>query len=108
MTTHKGMATANAVSAEDLAVIADCYRRIQRIHSNLNHASPQHIPLMAATATLRACWADLSGATILAGWSYPDSGVTQDGLAPGADRSGKPPEKSFMKRIGTDDWKTDS
>lgn len=105
MTRHKGAASATAVTAEDLAVIVDCYRRIQRIMANLNHASPQHIPLMAATATLRACWADLSGATILAGWSYPDSGVTQDGLAPGADRSGNPREKTTMRRIGTDDWK---
>lgn len=104
MSRHKGTATATAVSAEDLAVVVDCYRRIQRIHANLNHASPQHIPLMAASATLRACWADLSGATILAGWSYPDSGVTQDGLAPGADRSGKVPEKTTMRRIGTADW----
>ena len=92
MARHKGQATAMAVTAEDLAVIADCYRRIQRIHSNLNHASPQHMPLMAATATLRACWADLSGATVMAGWSYPDSGVTRNGLAPRADRSGVPRE----------------
>lgn len=100
MARYKGQASATAVTAEDLAVIVDCYRRIQRIHSNLNQGSPQHMPLMAATATLRACWADLSGATILAGWSYPDSAVTRDGLAPGADRSGVPREKFYMAKIG--------
>lgn len=103
MSRHKGESRANAVTAEDLAAIVDCYRRIQRIHANLNHASPQHIPLMAASATLRACWADLSGATVCAGWSYPDSGVTRDGLAPRADRSGVPREKTYMKRFGIDD-----
>ena len=106
MSRHKGESRANAVTAEDLATIVDCYRRIQRIHANLNRASPQHVPLMAASATLRACWADLSGATILAGWSYPDSAVTADGLAPGVDRTGLPREKTFMKKLGTDDWKT--
>lgn len=103
MARYKGASSKQAITREDLAEIVDCYRRIQRIQANLNYASPQHLPLMAASATLKACWADLSGATVVAGWSYPDSGVTLDGLAPQADRSGTPREKTYMKRFGLDD-----
>ena len=102
MSRYKGASRATAITAEDLAVIVDCYRRIQRIGANLNHASPQHFPLMAVTATLRACWADLSGASVMAGWSYPDSGVTSDGLAPGVDRRRASEPESYVLKLGTD------
>ena len=51
---------------------------------------------MAASATLKACWAELSGAVMLGGWAYPENLVPTDGLAPGADRSGQPMEKTQM------------
>lgn len=96
MTRHKGMSRKTAVDADDLREIVDCHLRIQRIHAGLNHASPQILPLMAASATLKACWAELSGAVVLGGWAYPADMVPLDGLAPGADRSGKPREKTYM------------
>lgn len=68
----------------------------QHIHASLNRSSPQILPLMAASATLKACWAELSGAVMLGGWAYPENLVPTDGLAPGADRSGQPMEKTQM------------
>ena len=96
MSRHKGMSSKAAIDADDLREIVDCHRRIQRIHAALNHASPQILPLMAASATLKACWAELSGAVMLGGWAYPENLVPSDGLAPGADRSGQPMEKTHM------------
>ncbi|MFN3877230.1 MAG: hypothetical protein ACK4MH_02500 [Brevundimonas sp.] len=96
MSRHKGMSSKAAIDADDLREIVDCHRRIQRIHAGLNHASPQILPLMAASATLKACWAELSGAVILGGWAYPTDLMPADGLAPGADRSGQPREKTHM------------
>lgn len=100
MTRHKGASRKTAVTAEDLKEVADCYRNIQRIHAGLNHESSQKLPLMAASATLKACWAELSGAVPLGGWSYPGNSVTLDGLHPNADRSGRPEEKTYMAKIG--------
>lgn len=82
MTRHKGMSRKQAIDADDLREIVDCHRRIQRIHAALNHASPQILPLMAASATLKACWAELSGAVILGGWAYPANLVPADGRTP--------------------------
>lgn len=82
MTGHKGMSRKQAVDAEDLKEIVDCYFRIQRIHAGLNPMSPNIIPLMAASATLKACWAELSGAVVLGGWAYPADMVSLDGLSP--------------------------
>lgn len=96
MSRHKGMSRKAAIDADDLREIVDCHRRILRIHAGLNHASPQILPLMAASATLKACWAELSGAVILGGWAYPADLVPADGRAPGADRSGKPRETPPM------------
>lgn len=96
MTRHKGMSRKTAVDADDLREIVDCHLRIQRIHAGLNHASPQILPLMAASATLKACWAELSGAVVLGGWAYPADMVPFDGLAPGADRSAEPRKKTHM------------
>ena len=90
MSRFKGSSQKAAVTAEDLKIIADCYRAIQRIAGGLNHASDQLYPLMATSATIKACWAELSGAIGGSAWSYPDTHVPLDGLAPGADRSGTP------------------
>lgn len=86
MSRHKAQSKKGAVDAEDLRELVDCFRRVSRIHAGLNVASGQVLPLMAASATLKACWAELSGAGGMA-WTYPGNGVPLDGLAPGADRS---------------------
>lgn len=83
---HKGASTKLVVTADDLREIVDCYRRIQRIHGGLNHRSHQMLPLMAASATLKACWAELSGAG--EAWSYPSTAVPLDGLAQLGPRDG--------------------
>lgn len=93
MTRHKGANSKGAINADDLKD----RRRIERIMGSLNHASPQILPLMATTATVKACWAELSGASINAAWTYPADHVPIDGLAPGADRSGKPREKTYIR-----------
>jgi len=103
MTRHKGEIRKQAVDAADLKEIVDCYRRIQRIHMGLNYASDQQLPLMAASATLKACWAELSGAVAAAAWSFPATHVPFDGLAPQVDRSGKPREDIDMRRAWKDD-----
>jgi len=97
MTRHKGVSTKSAVTVEDLAVVVDCYRRIQNIHAGMHYNSAQKMPLMAASATLKACWAELSGAQAATGWSYPDWAVK----APDLDKP--PEEKRYMKRFGLDD-----
>ena len=97
MSRHKGASSKGAVDAEDLKEIVDCYFKLRRIMASLNYASPQQYPLMATVTTLKACWADLSGAQVAAGWSYPAEFVTQDGLSPTADRSGKPREKTYIR-----------
>ena len=97
MTRHQGMSKKGAVDAADLKEIVDCYFTLRRIMASLNHASPQQYPLMATVTTLKACWADLSGAQVAAGWSYPAEFVPSDGLAPNADRSGKPREKTYIE-----------
>ena len=56
--------------ATDLREVADCYRRVARIHASLNPVSDQIFLLMAASATLKACWAELSGAGGMA-WAFP-------------------------------------
>jgi hypothetical protein len=98
---YKGQSKKGAIDAADLRELADCYRRVTRIHASLNPVSDQIFPLMAASATLKACWAELSGAGGMA-WTYPGNGVPLDGLAPGADRSGKLREAIPMYRFGLD------
>ena len=101
MSRYKGQPKKGGVDAGDLRELADCYRRVVRIHAGLNPVSDQILPLMAASATLKACWAELSGAGGMA-WTYPGSGIPMDGLAPGADRSGKPREATHMYRFDLD------
>lgn len=101
MSRYRGQSKKGAIDAADLRELADCYRRVTRIHASLNPVSDQIFPLMAASATLKACWAELSGAGGMA-WTYPGNGVPLDGLAPGADRSGKLREATPMYRFGLD------
>ena len=103
MSRHKGTSRKQAIDSEDLKEIVDCYFRIQRIHAGLNHMSPSIVPLMAASATLKACWAELSGAVVVGGWSYPGDMVPLDGKSP--NRSGDTTPTGPMKRIGRpEDW----
>lgn len=97
MTRHKGMSRKQAITVDDLTEIIDCYRRIQAIHAGLNHESSQKLPLMAASATLKACWAELSGSSD--GWAYPDWGVK----AP--DPNKVIPKTGPMYRFGLDNKK---
>ena len=101
MSRYKGASKKSAIDAADLRELADCYRRVCRIHASLNPVCDQILPLMAVSATLKACWAELSGAGGFA-WTYPGDGIPMDGLAPGADRSGKPRESAPMYRFGLD------
>jgi len=83
---HKGESRKQALTAEDLAELVDCYRRVQRLHAGLNHASLQQLPLMAASATIKAAWAEISGAVVLGPWAWPGNEVPTDGLPPGASK----------------------
>lgn len=98
MNRYKGQSKKGAIDADDLRELVDCYRRVTRIHASLNHASDQVLPLMAASATLKACWAELSGAGGMA-WTYPADAIPIDGLAPSADRSGTPRQQASMYRF---------
>lgn len=80
---HKGASRKQALTAEDMAELVDCYRRLQKLHASLNYASPQQLPLMAASATVKAAWAELSGAVVLGGWCYPDGYVPVSGIPRG-------------------------
>lgn len=77
---HKGASRKQALTAADMAELVDCYRRIQKLHASLNYASPQQLPLLAASATVKAAWAELSGSMTLGGWCYPDTYVPIDGI----------------------------
>lgn len=73
MTRYKGMSSKQALDADDLAELDDIYRRLQRLHGQLNPVSCQRFPLMAAAATVKAAWTDLSGTGF--SWSYPYEGM---------------------------------
>lgn len=51
MKRYKGMSSKQALDANDLAELDDIYRRLQRLHGQLNPVSCQRFPLMAASAT---------------------------------------------------------
>ena len=91
MSGHKGISRRQALTVEDLAELSEIHRRLQRMHSTLNHASPQQLPLMAASATVKAAWAELSGAGWA--WSYPASGVPLNGI-PAQVKGDMPPTSS--------------
>lgn len=73
MTRYKGMSSKQVLNADDLAELDDIYRRLQRLHGQLNPVSCQRFPLMAASATVKAAWTDLSGTGF--SWSYPYEGM---------------------------------
>lgn len=79
---HKGASKKQALTAAEMAELVDCYRRIQKLHASLNYASPQQLPLLAASATVKAAWAELSGAIVLGPWAWPTSAVPMDGISP--------------------------
>lgn len=64
---HKGSSRKQALTAADMAELVNCHRRLQKLHASLNYASPQRLPLLAASATVKAAWAELSGAVALGG-----------------------------------------
>jgi hypothetical protein len=101
MSRYKGASKKNAIDAADLRELADCYRRVSRIHASLNPVCDQILPLMAASATIKACWSELSGAGGLA-WTYPGDGVPMDGLSPRTDRSDGAREPVPMRRLDLD------
>jgi len=55
---------------------------IHPTHPHVNYASDQQLPLMAASAILKACWAELSGAVAATAWAFAASHIPIDGLAP--------------------------
>ncbi len=88
MKRYKGMSSKQVLDANDLAELDDIYRRLQRLHGQLNPVSCQRFPLMAASATVKAAWTDLSGTG--SSWSYP-----YEGMAGAVARSkGAPPTDS--------------
>lgn len=93
MTRHKGVSSKKTITREDLAELVDCMRRIQRIEGSLCYTAPQKLPLMAASVTVKACWAELSGDAMA--WSFPSDMIDSNGLLKGR----KPidePEKTYM------------
>ena len=76
---HKGVSRKAVVTAEDLAELAEIHRRLRRMHAGLIPSSSHQLPLMAASATVKAVWAELSGAGWA--WTYPASAVPMNGLA---------------------------
>ena len=75
MTRYKGMSSKQVLNANDLAELDDIYRRLQRLHGQLNPVSSQRFALMAAAATVKAAWTDLSGTG--SSWSYPYEGMAR-------------------------------
>ena len=47
------------------------------MHAGLNPVSTQRFPVMAAAATVKAAWAEISGAE--QGWSFPAEYVVKPG-----------------------------
>lgn len=59
---YKGMWSKGSLTVEDPAELADIYRRLQAMHAGFNPVSTQRFPVMAAAATVKAAWAEVSGA----------------------------------------------
>ena len=77
MSRYKGASTKGALTVEDLVELVDIYRRLQSMHAGLNPVSDQRFPVMAAASTVKAAWAEISGAE--QGWSYPADFVLKPG-----------------------------
>lgn len=75
MTRYKGMSTKAALTVEDLEELVDIHQRLQKMQASLNAVSSERFPLMAAAATVKAAWAEVSGAA--QGWSYPANHVVK-------------------------------
>lgn len=88
--------TKTALTVQDAKILADCYRTVQRLHMGLHYASPQQYPLMAASATLKAAWAEIAGEA--SAWSY-SAGVPVDGVSETA-KQAKPETRGPMRPIG--------
>lgn len=65
MTRYKCVSSKKTIAREDLAELVDCMRRIQRIEGSLCYTAPQKLPLIAASVTVKACWAELSGEAVV-------------------------------------------
>lgn len=100
MSRHKGISRKQALTVEDLAELVEIHRRLQRMHSTLNHASVQQLPLMAASATVKAAWAELSGAGWA--WAYPSTAMPLDGV-PAEVRARERREHRPMRPAGSPD-----
>lgn len=74
---YKGMSSKGSLTVEDLVELIDIYRRLQAMHAGLNPVSTQRFPVMAAAATVKAAWAEVSGAE--QGWSFPAEYVVKPG-----------------------------
>jgi len=94
MTRHKGVSSKKTITREDLAELVDCMRRIQRIESSLCYTAPQKLPLMAASVTVKACWAELSGEAMA--WSFPSDMIDSNGRLKGRTPIDEP-ERTVMK-----------
>lgn len=77
MSRYKGASRTSALTVEDLVELVDIYHRLQAMHAGLNPVSSQRFPLMAAAATVKAAWAEVSGAE--QAWSYPATYVAKPG-----------------------------
>lgn len=77
MSRYKGVSSKSVLNVEDLVELADIYRRLQAMHAGLNPVSTQRFPIMAAAATVKAAWAEVSGAE--QGWSFPANYVAKPG-----------------------------
>lgn len=94
MTRHKGVPSKKTITRDDLAELVDCMRRIQRIEGSLCYTAPQKLPLMAASVTVKACWAELSGDAMA--WSFPSDMIDSNGLLKGREPIDEP-AKTTMK-----------
>lgn len=97
MSAHKGISTKQALTTEDLAELVDIYRRLQHMHGTLNYRSHQQLPLLAASATVKAAWAEISGAGWA--WSYPATAVPLNGI-PAGSQAQERRESRPMRPIG--------
>lgn len=81
MTRCKGESRKQAATPDHLAAIVDGFQRLQRISASLI-TRPEQLPRLAASATLKAGWAELSGSTPSGAWSFPAGAVPLDGVSP--------------------------
>lgn len=93
MSRHKGMSSKGQLTTEDLAELADIHARLMRMMASLNIHATATFPLMAAAATVKAAWAEVSGI----GWAWS---VPVAGLPKGGPISQEPVKRNPMRPIG--------